>query len=103
MALNSLQKGLLFLKQNSIKHLKCLPYHPSSNSTVERLVQSFEKCLRTSESDGRTISHRLSSFLPIAVLLIPPQTPHLVSCFEEITQDLLTPNVENVVCLSQAK
>ena len=47
----------LFLKQNGVKHLKCSPYHPSSNGAVERLVQSFKKSLKYSESDGRTVSH----------------------------------------------
>ena len=48
---------------NGIKHSKCSPYHPSLNGAVERLVQIFKKSLKTSESDGRTFSQRLSSFL----------------------------------------
>ena len=53
----------VFLKQNSIKHFKCSPYHPSSNDAVERLVLSFKNFLKASEFDGRTLSHQLSSFL----------------------------------------
>ena len=98
----------VFLKQNGIKHLKCSPYHPSSNGAVERLVQSFKKSLRASESDGRTVSHRLSSFL-----LTYRSTPHASTNTTpselflkrplRTRLDLLHPNVESVVCLSQAK
>ena len=102
------EEFMVFLKQNGIKHLKCSPYHPSSNGAVERLVQSFKKSLTASESDGHSLSHRLSSFL-----LTYQNTPHastnatpselflkrsLRTCL-----DLLHPNVESVVCLSQAK
>ena len=72
----------LFLKQNGVKHSKCSPYHPSFNGAVERLVQSFKKSLKASESDERTVSHQLSSFLftyhstPHASTKAPP-----VSCF----------------------
>ena len=65
------EEFMVFLKQNGIKHLKCSPYHPSSNGAVERLVQSFKKSLRASESDGHTLSHQLSSFL-----LTYRNTPH---------------------------
>ena len=98
----------VFLKQNGIKHLKCLPYHPSTNGAVERLVQSFKKSLRASESDGRAMSHRLSSFL-----LTYRNTPHastnatpselFLKRSLRTRLDLLHPNVESVVCLSQAK
>ena len=98
----------LFLKQNSVKHLKCSLYHPSSNGTIERLAQSFKKLLKASESDGRTVSHRLSSFLftyrstlhaftkttPSGLFLKRSLTTHL---------DLLQLNVESAVHLSQAK
>ena len=98
----------VFLKQNGIKHLKCSPYHPSSNGAIKRLVQSFKKSLRVSELDGRTVSHRLLSFLftyqttphastnttPRELFLKRPLRTHL---------DLLHPNVKTAVCLSQAK
>ena len=98
----------VFLKQNGIKHLKCSPYHPSSNGAVERLVQSFKKSLRASESDGRTVSHRLSSFLftyrstPHASTNTTPSELFLKRLLRT-RLDLLHPNVETAVCLSQAK
>ena len=98
----------LFLRQNGIKHLKSAPYHPSSNGAVERLVQSFKKSLRSSESDGRTVSHRLSSFLltyrttPHASTNATPSELFLKRSLRT-RLELLHPNVESVVCLSQAK
>ena len=98
----------LFLRQNGIKHLKSAPYHPSSNGAVERLVQSFKKSLRASESDGRTMSHRLSSFLltyrttPHASTNATPSELFLKRSLRT-RLELLHPNVESVVCLSQAK
>ena len=32
-----------FMKQNGIKHIKCSPYHPSSNGQAERFVRSFKE------------------------------------------------------------
>ena len=98
----------LFLKQNGVKHLKCSPYHPSSNGAVERLVQSFKKSLKASESDGRTVSHRLSSFLftyrstPHASTKASPSELFLKRSLRTHL-DLLLPNVESTVRLSQAK
>ena len=98
----------LFLKQNGVKHLKCSPYHPSSNGAVERLVQSFKKSLKASESDGRTVSHRLSSFLftycstPHASTKASPSELFLKRLLRTHL-DLLLPNVESTVRLSQAK
>ena len=97
-----------FLRQNGIKHLKCTPYHPSSNGAVERLVQLFKKSLKASESDGRTLSQRLSSFL-LTYRITPHATTNATPCELFLKQslrtrlDLLHPNVESVVCSSQAK
>ena len=30
-----------FMKKNGIKHIRCAPYHPSSNGLAERFVQTF--------------------------------------------------------------
>ena len=31
-----------FMKQNGIKHIRCAPYHPSSNGAAEQFVQTFK-------------------------------------------------------------
>ena len=72
----------LFLKQNGVKHLKCSLYHPSSNGAVERLVQSFKKSLKAiNQMDKQCLTDCRVFYLPIAVLLMPPQRPPPVSCF----------------------
>ena len=53
----------MFMRANSIKHIRCAPYHPSSNGTVERFVQTFKRAMRASEKDGLTLPHRLANFL----------------------------------------
>ena len=50
------------MRKNDIKHIRCAPYHPSSNGAVERFVQTFKHAMKAGE-DGRTLEHRLSSFL----------------------------------------
>ena len=52
-----------FMKMNGVKHIKCTPYHPSSNGAVERLVQTFKNFMRVNASNGGTLSQRLASFL----------------------------------------
>ena len=52
-----------FMKQNGIKHVRCVPYHPSSNGAVECFNQTFKQTLRASEKDGKTLSHCLADFL----------------------------------------
>ena len=36
----------LFLKSNGVKHIRCAPYHPSSNGAVERFIQTFKKAMK---------------------------------------------------------
>jgi len=51
-----------FMKANSIKHIKCAPYHPSSNGCAERFVQTFKGAIST--RDGNlSRDQKLSSFL----------------------------------------
>ena len=74
--------------------------------TVERLVQLFKKSLRAKESDGHTVSHRLLSFLftylttPHASTNTTPSELFLKRLLRTCL-DLLHPNIEIVVCLSQ--
>ena len=56
---------------NGIKHIRCAPYHPSSNGVVERFVQTFKRAIKAGERDGLTLHQRLSTFL-----LAYRTTPH---------------------------
>ena len=31
----------LFIKSNGVKHIRCAPYHPSSNGAVEQFIQTL--------------------------------------------------------------
>ena len=33
------------MKRNGIKHIRSAPYHPSTNGTAERFVQTFKKAM----------------------------------------------------------
>ena len=70
-----------FTKENSVKHIKSAPYHPSTNGAVERLVQTFKKSMKASQYVGRSHSQRLASFL-----LTYRSTPH--STTHETPSDL---------------
>ena len=52
-----------FLKLNGVKHVRSAPYHPAYNGLGERFVQSMKTALKVSKGDGRSLNHRLSSFL----------------------------------------
>ena len=59
-----------FLKSNGIKHIRCFPYHLSSNGAAERFVRTF-KAMKTGCHNGRSLKHRLANFL-----LTYRTTPH---------------------------
>ena len=57
-----------FMKQNGVKHIKCSPYHPSSNGQAERFVRTFKQAV---EREGKPLDQRLENFL-----IIYRVTPH---------------------------
>lgn len=96
-----------FLKENGVKHIRCSPYHPSSNGLVERFVQTFKSAMKTGASASIPLRHRLSNFL-----LTYRSTPHATtsrSPCELFLQrrlrtrfDLLHPQCERKVIEQQA-
>ena len=98
-----------FMKKNGIKHIRCSPYHPSSNGAAERFVQTFKQSMKASKQDGRCIAHRLENFL----LTYYRTTPHATTNSTPATLfmgrdirtrfDLLKPDLEGNVSKKQAK
>jgi hypothetical protein len=52
-----------FMKQNGIKHIKCSPYHPSSNGLAERFVQTFKQAMKAEKSDQMPVDRKMAEFL----------------------------------------
>ena len=52
-----------FMKTNGIKHIRCAPYHPSSNGLAERFVRSFKEALKAGNSSGTSTTQRLANYL----------------------------------------
>ena len=96
-----------FLKSNGVKHIRCVPYHPSSNGAVERFIQTFKKAIRAGGTQGTTFHQRLMSFL-----LVYRSTPHsttgVAPCALFLNRDLRTrfhllkPDVKGRVMSQQA-
>ena len=91
-----------FMKMNGVKHIKCTPYHPSSNGAVERLVQTFKNFMRVNASNGGTLSQRLASFL-FSYRTTPHATTSVAPCELFLGRkirsrlDLMRPDVESRV------
>ena len=54
----------LFMKMNGIRHVESAPYHPSTNGSAERAVQSFKSAMKKMDSSPSTesIHTRLDRF-----------------------------------------
>ena len=97
-----------FAKMNGIKHIRCAPYHPSSNGAAERFVQTFKRAMKAGHGTSLPLSQRVSNFL-----LTYRTTPHATTS-ETPSQllmgrkirtrlDLLRPDVERRVGCKQAQ
>ena len=62
----------LFCKQNGIRHIQVVPYHPASNRLAERGVQTFKKGIQKFKSG--TIGDRITCFL-----MQYRETPHMTT------------------------
>ena len=51
-----------FLRVDGVKLIRVVPYHPSSNEAVERLVQSFKQCMKAGEHDSFVFQHGLQNY-----------------------------------------
>ena len=97
-----------FLKANGIKHIKCAPYHPSSNGCAERFVQTFKRALRADDYRGLTAEQRLMAFLltyrssPHSTTGVPPCKLFLNRDIRT-RMDLLRPEVADKVATKQAE
>ncbi len=61
----------VFLKSQGVKHIRCSPYHPSSNGAAERFIQCFKQAMKAGAGSTPPLSQRLSNFL-----LTYRATPH---------------------------
>ena len=97
-----------FMKANSVKHIRCAPYHPSSNGAAERFVQTFKQAMKATEKDGLPLSHRLANFL-LTYRATPHATTNVAPCALFLNRplrtrfDLLIPDSNRVVCGKQAE
>ena len=96
------------MQQNGVRHIRCSPYHPSSNGLVERFVQVFKEAMKSVAVDGRSTQQQFSSFL-----LSYRSTPHattnespsmLFLCWQVCTKfDLLRPDMKKRVATKQSQ
>ncbi len=47
---------------DGVKLIRVVPYHPSSNEAVERLVQSFKQCMKADKHDSLVFQHGLQNY-----------------------------------------
>ena len=52
-----------FMQANGVRHIRCAPYHPSSNGLAERFVRTFKQAMRAEDQCGTPVHRRLANFL----------------------------------------
>jgi len=43
------------MHHNGVKHIQRAPYHPSSNRSVERFIQTFKNAMKAGINNGRSL------------------------------------------------
>jgi len=76
-----------FMTTNGIKHIKCVPHHPSSNGTVERMVQTFKLALKADHKSGVSLEQSLANFL-LHYRITPHSTKGVAPCILMMNQQL---------------
>ena len=69
-----------FMKMNGIKHIRCAPYHPSSNGAMEGFVQTFKRAMKARVTDCRYIRDCQTSCWHTAPHTMQPLTGLQVNC-----------------------
>ena len=76
-----------FFKSNGVKHVRCSPYHPSSNGAVERFVQTFKKAMQA--QTPQCLHQRLIIFL-LTYRITPHSTTNISPCTLFLKRELQT-------------
>ena len=96
-----------FLKSNGVKHIRCVPYHPSTNGAVECFIQTFKKAIRAGGTQGATFHQRFMNFI-LVYWSTPHSTTGVAPCVLFLNRELRTrfhllkPDVKDRVMLQQA-
>ena len=95
-----------FMKRNGIKHIRSAPYHPSTNGTAKRFVQT-KKAMKALRNSSLTQTHRLYNFL-LTYRTTPHDTTNEPPCqlfmgrMLRTRWTLLKPDLEQTVVTKQA-
>ena len=59
----TLEKFQTFVRNNGIQYKKSVPWHPATNGSAERFVQSFKFAMKSAASDSGPIHQKIGNFL----------------------------------------
>ena len=96
-----------FLKRNGVKHIRCSPYHPSSNGAVERFVQTFKRAMQAQKTEV-SFNQKLMLLL-LTYRITPHSTTNVAPCTLFLKRevrtrlDLLRPEISGKVASKQVQ